>query len=70
MADLTKLQQQYEIALRQLGCADMIDDFERREREMRRWQEEVDRLERELQAADDPNNLAGSGPTPIEPRES
>lgn len=70
MADLSALQRQYEIALRQLGCADMIDDFARRELEVRRWQQEVDRLERELQAAADPINLAGSGPVPIEPREN
>ncbi|MCO5082619.1 MAG: hypothetical protein M9955_13310 [Rhizobiaceae bacterium] len=70
MADLTILQKQYEAALRELACADMIDDFARREREMRRWKEEVDRLERELQAAADPINLAGSGPVPIEPREN
>jgi hypothetical protein len=56
----------------ELACADMIDDAGRRRREMARWSERIAELERQLAAAegDDPTNPTGSGPEPIEERES
>jgi hypothetical protein len=69
-AERTKdLERRLQQAHRQLVCADMIDNFARREVQMRLWQAEVDRLERELADAEHGFNPYGSGPLPIEPRE-
>ncbi|WP_133304766.1 hypothetical protein [Mesorhizobium sp. DCY119] len=69
MERIEDLERRLQHARQQLVCADMIDNFGRREAQMRLWQAEVDRLERELSDAEHGFNPHGSGPVPIEPRE-
>lgn len=67
MTTIASLRVQLRSAELSLACAEMIDDWDRRAKEVGYWAGRVEHLKTELAAAD-PFNPFGSGPVPIEER--